>query len=411
MDIRVRSYLRGSPQNVTTRKFMIFAPWADQGLGIQARHYAHWLGKILCYDILIYSCQPSKATIKNARLQADPKEWGGIDVIYISQSREEVNPMNVVSIAKEHDVTDVLLLEVRFNNMFRIAAALKLSKIRVFAVPNIELVRRCEVSRFDSEVFTAILCNNMYTVDILKYMGVGEHHLRPFPFIISGKMNHVEKKCIGPHQPMRFLLVGGMNSVRRKQADKVIRAFSQIIQEPTYATLTVTCQGVERVNSQNRAIRIVHAHLTHSDILDLYKSHHIVFMCSRAEGIGISMHEALFYGCAVLALNTPLNRELIKNNINGWLLPHVAESGADGAKLIGNDDPIVRTHTFEQDKLATLIKFIIESRLSVNEAMRNARQIYDKMRETVLNHLKTALLIPDEGTKKTTRIHPPNLYP
>jgi hypothetical protein len=402
----------------TTRKFMLFTPWCDQGLGVQGLCYAHWLRQ-LGFDVMVFSCRPYKTTKQAVNMQADPAEWRPqhVTVHYSEATREHVAPGEVARVAREHKVTDALLLELQHDNVFRIAAALRGAQVRVYGVPNIELVRRPELNRFNAAIFTAILCNNQFTSDTLLYHGISEQKLRRFPFALPATFR--PQKAPGgvtTGTTMRFLLVGGMNANSRKQATKVAAAFTKAVRDPSLATLTITCQGIETVpRTTNQAVRIVNRHMSCDEIRHLYTTHHVVFMCSRAEGIGLSMHEALLAGCAVIALNAPLYREMIVPNINGWLVPAHAERGVAGAMLIGNNQPIIPTYGFEEDSLATVIRFMLTSERSVYQCMLNSPIIYEKLYGMVptLASYRAALAVVDDGLeiqrkKPTGRLNAPN---
>jgi len=364
------------------RTFLLFSPWCDQGLGVQAREYVGWLRDVLGSTVVVFACRPSKPSGATAptRMQADPAEWAGVTVEYIDASREAVPHDTLTAFAKKHGVTDALMLETCRRRIFVLSAALGSIGVRVYAVPNIEMVRRAELGHYRELGFAGVLCNNEYTRDVLAFFQVPEERLRLFPFALRDRPGLV-RAAEHRHRrdPVRFLLVGGMNADRRKQATKVMQAFAAAGLGPA-ATLTVLCQGVDAVRApaqqRHRTITVAHGHRPHAEVLKEYGAHHVVLMLSRAEGIGIGFHEAMRAGCALVTLDVAMYRELVSADRTGWLLPARAEDGVVGAKLIGNDDPIVRTYTFDQHRLTALFRRIVGEG-KVAEMQRGSRRAFE----------------------------------
>jgi len=206
-----------------------------------------------------------------------------------------------------------------------------------------------------------------------------------FPFALPDKdaIPLAELHRVG--EPVRFLLVGGMNCERRKQATKVITAFRNAFRGPSQhlANLTVLCQGrdLPAVRSLPSNIRLVTQHLTYTEVLQEYAEHHVVVMCSRAEGIGISTHEAIRARCAVLTLDSEMFKEIIANGVNGWLNRSYFEPGTVGARQLGNDQPIIRTHTFDPASLQALFTIIVQQG-AVAEMQEGARRTYEVIFDT-----------------------------
>jgi hypothetical protein len=389
------------PKTVLGRRFLLFAPWCDQGLGVQARNYVTWLRR-LRYPVVVYACAPSKVSGKAApkRMQANAKEWAeeGVTVHYDDRNREVVPHEAVVKCAREHNLTDALMLETCHRNIFVVSAALTRSKLRVYAVPNIELVREAELPYFREGQFHRVLCSNEFTYQVLRQLGV--RRLAHFPFAIEDSPETVplaETHMRG--ESVRFMLVGGMNAERRKQASKVIAAFQRAWPSPTTkATLTVLCQGADalKCNVCRPDVRLVVGHRSYQDIMQEYANSHVVIMLSRAEGIGLSTHEALRSGCAVLTMSTPLFTQLVCPGVNGYMLKAEVESNASAAaRLIGNDDPVIHTHTFKLRTLAAAFRAIAEGGcdFSVGSMQKGARRSFELIFEParVLNAYRDAL--------------------
>lgn len=380
---KARSLVDQTPATRLRRTFLLFAPWCDQGLGVQAREYVGWLTE-LGYRVVVFSCKPSKRSGPDAprRMQASHKEWKDVEVAYAGNTRETVDFVEVVAYAKTQHVTDALMLEIAHRRIFVISAALAAEGIRVYAVPNIEMVRRSELSLIQQMRFHKILCNNEHTRQVLQYFKVSASKLALFPFALHDA-DAPRAQLHRPGEPIKFLLVGGMNAERRKQASLVMTAFAHAFRAPhSLATLTVLCQGQDVPKTRLRCpyIKVVHKHLSHAEVLGWYAKSHVLVMLSRAEGIGIGFHEALRAGCAIMTFATPMYRELVLPDGNGWLVPAKAEDGTEGARKIGNDDPIVRTHTCDVSTVISALQLIVGQN-DVARLQAGARKTFELMYE------------------------------
>lgn len=377
------------PVNFLRRTFLIFAPFCDQGLGVQARAYTHWL-HTLGFGVCIFACTPSKTSGEQAPIgmQADPKEWtdipGTLAVLYSTFTRERQSVEPVVTFAKQHGVTDALMLETAHANIYKLARAL-IDGIccRVWAVPNIEMVRRRELtSGVYEQLFTGVLCHNDYTRDVMRWFRP-KLSVKLFPFALPAIDESMggRSAMFDGYGPIRFLLVGGMNTVSRKQADKVISAFSLCTAAGKAATLTVMTQAKEPTLTSmvKRAtnIHLVQEHLSYAHVLRAYAAHHVVLMLGRAEGIGISVHEALRAGCALITMKHTMFTQLVDAQINGWLVACTSEPGKEGARRIGNDDPIVETFTFTIPNLRAVFEHICTHPQEVPVRQSGARRTYE----------------------------------
>jgi glycosyltransferase involved in cell wall biosynthesis len=373
------------PTNFLHRVFLIFAPWCDQGLGIQARNYVQWL-TAMQYQVVVFACKPSKVT-----RQASPDEWVVTAHVHTSTyHRENVPSEEVLAVAQQHHVTDALMLETCYPNMFAISNVLGNHCIRVFAVPNIEMVRRTEIQNFAP--FSRTLCNNQYTLDVLQYFKV-PNPLCLFPFALYPDESVPLADLYRGNEPVRFLLVGGLNAEKRKQVNKVVAAFQKAFKTNNEAHLTVLIQGGHTLPKTAQNITVINQHLTYGEVSQHYAKSHVVVMCSRAEGIGLAFHEALRSRCAVLTLNVAMFKELIAPNVNGWLVKCEAEPGDIGAQQLGNDSPIVHTYTFQIANLVAAFSAIKSMPSDIARLQLGARNTYECIfsKERVVQAMHNAL--------------------
>lgn len=369
----------GPPYRATCRRsFLLFAPWADQGLGIQAQAYCEWLRAIGVSRITVFACASSKGVGT-----ADPAEWAppeGITVVPSRHRRDTVSAEEVVTVALGAQAHDAVLLELCCAHMHAIADALAAAGLRVWGVPNIELVRRRDVPRLN-HLSGGVLCSNDWTESVLRGLGVVKTRALPFA-LPPGPRRAAPVK---PKQQLEFLLVGGLNAVRRKQANRVIMAFAAA--RVSNVRLTILSQGdVDPVPEPPRQtagakIRVIRRHLTRAQLWGHYAASHVVLMSSRAEGVGIGVYEALQAGCAVLSLATPIARELVLPELNGWLMTCLREPASIAvARMVGNSQPVVPTYGFVPLTMQHKVETIANGpRREVARRQRGARLGYELM--------------------------------
>jgi glycosyltransferase involved in cell wall biosynthesis len=409
-DLVGRSDNVSSPHSVATRTFMLFAPWCDQGLGYQAHAYVHWL-RAMDFSVCIFACAPSKRSGRTAppNMQADATEWviEGVDIFHCNVNRESVPPEVVLQYAREQHVTDAMMLEVCHRNIFTLASALhRAAGIRIYAVPNIEMVRRTELDIFVATPWTAILCPNQHAVEIMTYFLIKQRsekrrpattsRIEQLPTRLPEDASTPRATIYNGQGPVRFLLVGGMNAEKRKRATLVVEAFTRALGgRNTVAHLTVLAQGDDlspklRPTPSSKQpglttvgprlptnVSIVHRHLSYADIQQFYATHHVLVMVSRAEGLGLAFYEAMRHGLATITLNSPMYREIVLNGQTGWYLKAEWEADLSGARAIGNPDSIVQTYSFNGRDLLELFKVVAQSGSAVAACQKGARAMYD----------------------------------
>lgn len=271
-------------QGSRRRNVMIFAPWADQGLGVQARNYVrilHQYGENV--QTFIFSFKPYYA----GRHQRDSAEWAHPHVYYSDNIREKVTDEEIRKFVRQYQIGTAIIPETCWERVFQIAALLsKELHVRTYAVPNVEILRTCELDAHE-QFFDALLCNNAICQHVLyrhspllgnmaiqigyaiayeqpkkeasmqllmmssttSSLSFRHHHHTALASrfvqdeeartMISAEKN---KKDVEDHllqqqqeqqqqqhsqkeQRVRFLCLGGMNAFSRKQIDVVVRAF------------------------------------------------------------------------------------------------------------------------------------------------------------------------------------------
>ena len=90
--------------------------------------------------------------------------------------------------------------------------------------------------------------------------------------------------------------------------------------------LNVYIQGIEipqiidNYKKLNSNINIIVKQFSYKNILKNISENDIFIHLGGQEGLGLGFYEALYMGLPILTLDWTPNNELVKNNINGWLI-------------------------------------------------------------------------------------------
>ena len=328
----------------TMSRIAIFAPWADQGLGIQAKNYAKIFLEME-YIPFIFSFRSYFSD--NIKYQKDQTEWeiAGVNVFYSPNNRENVTDEEMTKFITDNDIRFLIIPETCFFRVFQIAQLAQKLGVRTLAIPNIETVRTSEIDQH--KYFDNILCNNMFTYNIFRKMGfdtvsyigysLSKEHTPP--------LINKEKQEKG----IKFLCICGLNSIVRKQAYLVLEAFRIALKRGlSNSTLTLTIQGSQIPSTDlfnDPRINIIKEHLPGKEIDKLYKTHNIFIQVSKHEGLGLGFHESLSYGLPVITLDTPPHNEIVSSDC-GWFVDCKYEEMKD------NDQGIIKSAIFKAEDLA-----------------------------------------------------------
>ena len=301
-------------------RIMLFVPWADQGLGIQARNYTRFFLD-LGYEVVIFSFR-SYFSKDSLRYQKDEKEWNipEVRIYYSDHDRESVTDEEITKIIQLYDVRYLWIVETCFHRVFEIAQLAQNLGVRTVAIPNLETVRTSEID--DHSVFDDILCNNRFTYNIFQSLGFDNIYYLGYALYSCQGVNEISSKPF----PIKFLCICGLNSIVRKQASRVIEAFKSALNRGLQkATLTITVQGSQIPNIDSELLRdsriqIIIKHLTGKEIKRLYQTHHVFIQVSKHEGLGLGFHEALAYSLPVITLNAQPHNEIVRPEC-GWIIP------------------------------------------------------------------------------------------
>lgn len=352
---------------------MIIAPWCDQGLGIQARNYYHLLNNNgYRTHIFSYKSYSGKSSLE---MQKNPQEWLIDNIYYSANDREHILDIELLNFVRKYNIGKCIIPETCWFRIFEIAKFMKNNNVKCYAIPNIEIVRRDEISKH--KLFHKILCNNLLCKSIFDNNGITNNQYIGYgisnPGIIMKHKNFDDE--------IKFLFIGGMNAFSRKHILNICRSFcyaydilSSMHNNTNKIKLTCTIQktnllevdDVKKLDAYigHPGIEFIQSHLSYNDIINLYHSHHVSIQVSKHEGLGLGFYEALATGTPVISLNTQPHNEIITDNVNGWLIDCQYET------MVDNPNSFIKSAIFDHKVLGDKFLKII------NE---NFHSIYNKL--------------------------------
>lgn len=308
----------------------LFAPWCDQGLGIQTRNYAIIL-RDAGYKVFIFSFLP----YTGKREQANPQEWiiPGITVYYSKNNREQVDKREILAFALRTRIKKAIIAETCWHRVFSMMSELKSAGVQVFAVPNVEIVRCDEIEKH--LVFDTILLNNRICENLFVRHGFPKQKLCYVNYSITNTTpdTHHVGKVPQTTDIVSILILGGRNAISRKHVDLAIRALLNVSkQSPTQkrglqlvATSQIECRELtvlqNEIAQSNGQVVLKLGNLTAADVNNLYEKSHIVMQISKHEGLGIGFFEALTKKKPIITLNVEPHRECAPKDVAWYIEP------------------------------------------------------------------------------------------
>lgn len=345
-EYKFRRLLIKSLKNTPSRNIMIFCPWGDQGLGIQSRIYCDCLIEN-GFNVHIFSYISYFVQNTNKEMQSNKAEWLNYTSIYYSyNNRENVSFDELKYFVLKNNIGICLIPEICYEPIFKKVEFMKGLGVKCYAIPNIEICRKSELEKY--KIFDKVLCNTNICYDILsKYMN-------NISYIGHFCDNYNGKKYI--IRDINFLHIAGYNSMTRKQTLKICDAFFIALNYCDNITLTITFSDNipdEILKYKHDKLKIIYKKLSHANILDLYKKHHVSIQVASHEGLGLGFYESISYNTPVITLNCPPHNEIVKDNLTGWLI------NCNEFVLTDNDEALVNGYTFEPKVLAEKIVEIV----------------------------------------------------
>jgi glycosyltransferase involved in cell wall biosynthesis len=319
----------------------IFIPWADQGLGIQGREYYIELIKKK-YRVFVFSFKPYNSTSNNKLLQTNFNEWNFPNVIYYDVCRENVKLNHIVNFIHKTNISTIIIPEICFNHIFHVSTIFKLFGIKVIAIPNLEIIKYDEIFKYD--IFDVVLCNNKSTTEILNkikiptkidYLGFCLNH----PFVKTKKLKN--KSNI-----IEFYCCGGFNSFIRKHINHICDIFNELDDSLKLYVYIQEQDLKEKINNKYKNnIIFIFENQNYYNVMKMHRKHDIFIHMGSHEGLGLGFYEAIQSGTPVITMDTIPNNEIIKENVNGWLIK------SKKYELIDNNKSIIYGDLFNKNNL------------------------------------------------------------
>lgn len=351
---------------------MIYAPWCDQGLGIQSRNYYNILNQN-DYNVFIFSYKPYIAN-STLELQKNPEEWVVPNVYYSPNDREKVKDIEILNFVKENNIGKCLIPETCWFRVFEIAKLLRDNNVKCYAIPNIEIVRKDEIIKH--RYFYKILCNNFLCQDIFTKAGILANE-----YVGYGIFDNIVDKKKHYDGMLKFLFIGGMNAFSRKHIIEICESFSIAYDINPNISLTCTIQKTNLLEIEDKekiypffnhpGINFIQQHLPYSEILNLYYDHHISIQVSKHEGLGLGFYESLATGTPIITLDTAPHNELVKDGINGYIIPCYYKTMTD------NTDSFIESAYFDNNDLANIILDLSDNSDDLEQLWFNTLTHYD----------------------------------
>ena len=366
----------------------LIIPWADQGLGIQGREYYITL-KELGYNPYVFSFKPYHSSESNKLLQCDKTEWNIFDNVYYSNSyRENINIEEIIDFIYKNNIKKVIIPEASFFNIFNITSVLKLLNIKTYLIVNIECVRLNEVCYHF--LFDKIIANNLNSYKILSSLFHEKVELLGF------HLNHYfikelpETQLYNGKRKLKFLCVGGLNSISRKNLNIIIDVFSTINNNFNNLSFEVNIHilGVEKINTEKynlKNINIFYEQKSYKQILETYINNDIFIHLGTQEGLGLGFYESLYCGTPILTIDWIPNTELIQHNKNGWISSCLYSKNYENTISIINKGNIIKTEIY-----TTIVEILSNTQNTISiikNTFNDKTNLYNKNKEYFNNKI------------------------
>ena len=364
------------------KNICLIIPWADQGLGIQGREYYITL-KELGYNPYVFSFKPYHSNESNKLLQCDKKEWDSFDNIYYSNSyRENINVEEIVDFIYKNNIQKVIIPEASFFNIFNITSVLKLLNIKTYLIVNIECIRLNEVCYHF--LFDKIIANNLNSYKILHGLFHEKVELLGFHLNHNFIKNLPEKELYNGKRKLKFLCVGGLNSISRKNLNIIIDVFSTINNNFNNLLFEVNIHilGVEKINTEEynlKNINIFYEKKSYKQILETYIHNDVFIHLGTQEGLGLGFYESLYCGTPILTIDWIPNTELIHHNKNGWISSCLYSKNYENTISIINKGNIIKTEIY-----TTIIEILANkenTKSIIKDTYNSKSNLYNKNKE------------------------------
>ena len=190
----------------------------------------------------------------------------------------------------------------------------------------------------------------------------------------SPKLYNAKKK-------LKFLCIGGLNSVSRKNLNIIIDVFSTINNNFNDLLFEVNIHilGVEKINTDEynlKNINIFYEQKSYKQILETYINNDIFIHLGTQEGLGLGFYESLYCGTPILTINWIPNIELIQHNKNGWVSSCLYSKNYENTISIINKGNIIKSELY-----TTIIEILSNTKKTISiikDTYNNKSILYNK---------------------------------
>ena len=283
----------------------------------------------------------------------------------------------------------MIIPEASFFNIFNIVSVLKILNIKTYLIVNIECVRLNEINYH--LLFDKILANNNTSYNTLKSI-INDKTVNHLGFHLSHPYFHniIKNDLFNGNRKLKFLCIGGLNSVSRKNLDIVIDVFSTI--KDNFSDLNfevnINVLGVEKLeNNYSNIIKLSYGEKSYKNIIDDYTNTDIFIHLGTQEGLGLGFYEALYCGTPILTIDWIPNNELVQNGKNGWIAKCLYSKNYENTLSIINRGMIIKNelYTTVMDILTNTSKTvsIIKNTYNFKKALydKNKKDFYTKFND------------------------------
>ena len=373
----------------------IICPWADQGLGIQSRSYYNTLIQ-LGYTPFIFAFRPYHGNNSNNFLQNDVKEWDYDNVYYSPNIRENIDHFEMLNFIHDNQINKMIFIETTFEPIFQIASLLKMLNIYTYLIVNIECVKISEINYHT--LFDKILCNNFNSYFIMnnlikdKCFNMG-FHLEHEYFSNNNKKIRTKK-----NKELNFICSGGLNSISRKNIDIIFDSFYEIFNENKnnnkydHVKLNIYIQGMEipeKLKLEHPQIIKNIKNYSYNDNLNNLFNNDIYIHLGGQEGLGLGFYESLYMGIPIVTSNWIPNNEIVKNNVNGWLVDCYIGKIYENTECLINRG-LVKKNVLK-NKLINIINNHDNTTKIINNTIKNKNIFINKNKKNFITNFKTYL--------------------
>lgn len=335
------------------KNVMFLTPFTDQGLGIQVRNYISFLKKSFIFNYHPY---------QRAAIAADEKEWEVENIYHSPNTRENITDDEILSFIRKFSIDICVIPETCWSRVFEIAELLTKNHVKCIAIPNIEIMKKSELSKH--LIFHKILVNDERTQQVLSKWPLSIEKL-------GFSLNNVAfrpKKTV--HSEIVFCCFGGLNGISRKRIDIVAETFVKALGHVHNIKLVITDQTETFKYSHHHRddLAIIDRHLTCQEMFDILYGSDVCIQVSRHEGLGLGFYESIFTGTPVLTLNGAPHNEIIKDGTNGWIIPCFNEKNKE------NQECLIESLNFKQEDLMKKILDIARNPTRISAMFETMRQ-------------------------------------